>query len=448
MEQIDKEECIGNSLVKINDNFTTLDNKLCELSSVRLSATTMQNVGAEGVGLYIPGTQQPLKLRNIAPGTPNVLIDQDNTTNSVKVSVYSVSAVNVGTGTGNVLKDIAQYPLSLRTIKAGTNVTIDTVSDDVVISAQTPVSAVNIGSGNGKLFTTTDGNNLQLKTIKAGAGVVITNYPEEVQIDATGVSGGEANTATNLGTEADGTGVFDQKSGVDLRFKRIKAGTGINVTETPTSIQINTAGGGAGITGGQNVGVTSTLPVNVFKNVSGTTMRFRTIASTGTNISVTESNDVITINSPNTIVGAKTIDGATGEASMLSPSPITSGMLELKKLKGGKGITVSDGAKDVIISNVGPDWIYIEDTYTAQSGDHLLVDTSVEPIIITLPQFPARGMYISVLDAASTWHINNLTITKYGTQTIEGLDENLTFNVIGNIEVKILFNGSTWKVFA
>jgi hypothetical protein len=447
MEEINKEECIGNSLVKINDNFTTLDNALCQLSSAPLSAASIENIGADGVGLYKEGTEKPFKLRNIASGTPNVIIDQNDLKNTVTVSVYSVSAVNVGTGSGSVLKNTTQYPLSLRTIKAGANVAVNTVNDDVIISLETPVSATNIGTGQGKVYTTNDGNNLQFKTIKAGSGVVITNNTEEIQIDATGVGGGEVNTASNLGTTSEGSGVFSTKSGVDLRFKRIQAGYGVNITETANSIQINTSGAGAGITGGQNLGVTPTLPVNVFKNVSGTTMRFRTIASSGTNISVTESNDVITINSPNSIVGAKTIDGATGEASVLSPSPITNGILELKKVKAGKGISLADGAKDVIISNVGPAWLYINSSYAATGGDYIAADTSLGPISVFLPVSPSKGDCINVIDAASTWALNNLTIEKTDPQTIEGLNENLTCNVNGNAALKLFYNGATWKVF-
>ena len=58
--------------------------------------------------------------------------------------------------------------------------------------------------------------------------------------DSSGAAGGEtgtgeANTASNLGG---GSGTFAQKSGIDLEFKSLTAGTGITITPSATEIQI------------------------------------------------------------------------------------------------------------------------------------------------------------------------------------------------------------------
>lgn len=56
--------------------------------------------------------------------------------------------------------------------------------------------------------------------------------------------GGETNTASNLGG---GDGIFASKSGVDLRFKSLKAGSGISISDSGTELTlVNTAGGGGG----------------------------------------------------------------------------------------------------------------------------------------------------------------------------------------------------------
>jgi hypothetical protein len=55
-------------------------------------------------------------------------------------------------------------------------------------------------------------------------------------VEAVGASGGEANTASNVGT-GEGT-VFKQKSSVDLEFKKIAQGSNITVTDSGTEITI------------------------------------------------------------------------------------------------------------------------------------------------------------------------------------------------------------------
>ena len=55
----------------------------------------------------------------------------------------------------------------------------------------------------------------------------------------TGGSSGEVNTASNIGTS--GIGLFKQKSGVDLQFKNLVAGTSVSFTEdsTANTVEIN-----------------------------------------------------------------------------------------------------------------------------------------------------------------------------------------------------------------
>jgi len=54
-----------------------------------------------------------------------------------------------------------------------------------------------------------------------------------------GGGAGEVNTASNLGTGADGEGLFSSKFGVDLQFKRIKAGANVTLNPQTNYVEIS-----------------------------------------------------------------------------------------------------------------------------------------------------------------------------------------------------------------
>ena len=91
-----------------------------------------------------------------------------------------------------------------------------------------------------------------------------TDYPtcKAVNTAIAGISGvGEVNTASNLGT---GDGLYASKSGVDLRFKSLKAGTNVTLSSDTNEVTINASGGGGSslwtaITGTRTANTTFTL---------------------------------------------------------------------------------------------------------------------------------------------------------------------------------------------
>jgi len=81
-------------------------------------------------------------------------------------------------------------------------------------------TASNVGGETGEVFKQKTGFDLEMKTIKAGTGISIVNNASDVEIVNTG--SGETNTASNVGT---GQGIFKQKTGVDLEFHELLAGS-------------------------------------------------------------------------------------------------------------------------------------------------------------------------------------------------------------------------------
>ena len=80
------------------------------------------------------------------------------------------------------------------------------------------------------------GTNITITKLNTGAN-------EQLEI-STGGAVGEANTASNLGT---GESIFTTKSGVNLPFKSLKAGTNITLTPSGTEILIDAAGGSGAV---------------------------------------------------------------------------------------------------------------------------------------------------------------------------------------------------------
>lgn len=97
-------------------------------------------------------------------------------------------------------------------------------------------TASNVGSANG-IFYQKSGSDLQFRSLSAGTNVTITSGVTRLTINATG----EANTASNLGA---GNNIFAQKSGVDLQFRSIIAGTNVTITSGSTTLTINSTSSG------------------------------------------------------------------------------------------------------------------------------------------------------------------------------------------------------------
>lgn len=127
-------------------------------------------------------------------------------------------------------------------IVAGANVTITKLNTGG--NEQLSIAAAS-GGGSGGHIIEDEGTPLTNRdTINfVGTGVTVTDGGTKTVVTIPG-STGEANTASNLGS---GNGVFSSKSGVDLRFKSLLAGTGIALSSDSNSITIiNTGSGGGG----------------------------------------------------------------------------------------------------------------------------------------------------------------------------------------------------------
>jgi len=159
-------------------------------------------------------------------------------TNRVKPENSTVA--NVGTGAGLVYRDMTTNQINLKTIKAGTSVSVTNNADDITIANTAPeaTTVANVGTGAGLSYRDMSGAQINLKTVKAGASVSVTNNADDITIANTAP---ENTTVANVGTGAGLVWKTPIVAGL-VNLKTIKAGASVSVTNNADDITIaNTA---------------------------------------------------------------------------------------------------------------------------------------------------------------------------------------------------------------
>lgn len=297
---------------------------------------------------------------------------------NVPITGEANTASNVGTGSGDVFKQKTGVDLEFRKIKAGSNVTVAIVGDDIEIS--TPAStgetntASNVGTGN-QIFKQKTGTDLEFRTLKAGSNVTIVSSLDEITISAAGGGGaslqvqdegglvdnavstlnftgagvtasqtspgvvqiavssggsGETNTASNLGA---GEGVFSLKSGVDLQFKSLVAGTNVSLASDANTITINAAGAAGETNTASNQGAGA----GVFKQKTGVDLELRSLIG-GVGLLQTQNINDVTIDLDiNSLTAEASLDGAADFVVVYDTSATAHRKVLLNNLPGGGG---------------------------------------------------------------------------------------------------------------
>jgi len=94
----------------------------------------------------------------------------------------------------------------------------------------------------------------------------------------------------------------------------------------------------------------------------------------------------------------------------------------------------------------GNPWSSTASSITIAANDRYFVDTSSNPITITLPASPQTGDQVSLVDLSGTFDTNNLTVARNG-NNIMGAAADMTVNV-ENAGIQLVYTGATngWKL--
>lgn len=248
-----------------------------------------------------------------------------------------------------------------------------------------------------------------------------------------GGGGGEANTASNLGT---GVSIFKQKTGVDLQFKSLVAGTGVTLTAGANSIQIDVSAGGLTNTDQLSEGTTNKYYTE--GRVTANTSVQAALAKVSADGSINTHSDV-TITSPTNgqalvYNGSQwvnsTISGGGGEANTASNVGASgAGVfkskvgvdLQFRKLIAGTNVTITENTNDITIAASGGGGSGHETEYLSFDGGNIIIRASGSSAdlasVTATKDFTVSGVSRLLLNRPSTVQYHTVMATFTAAET-------------------------------
>jgi len=292
------------------------------------------------------------------------------------------TASSLGTGE-DIFKQKTGVNLEFRSIRGdGSTIAVSTIGDDIVISAPAlgeDNTASNLPGGTG-IFASKVGVDLQFKSLIAGTDITFVEGANTITIN--GSSSGEANTASNVGL---GNELFKNKSGVDLRFRTLIAGTGITLTNSISGDEIVVAATGS-----------SGSPITIRDEGSIVETSLTEINFTGTGVTASQT-------SPGVVSVAITSGGGPGTDELVKVSSNdTTGNYLLNKLVAGTNITLTEN------NNGGNETITI--SASGSSAPSITVEDEGTPLTTAVTKFNFVGAGVTVTEPVA----DEITVTIHG----------------------------------
>lgn len=405
-----------------------------------LDLTTSQQVGPLAVKTFV---EHPQQLVYIAPTSNTQYTPKQYVDGLIASSIASISGVlpSVTGHFGEFLTNdgINSYWTNLSVLgvlppqggHAGEYLTTNgTTASWVAVSGEAN-TASNLGTGTG-IFKQKTGVDLELYSIKGGTNVSVGLVGNEIVIDSTDT--GEANTASNVGT---GEGVFKQKTGVDLEFKTIKAGSNVTVSTVGNDIVIDSTSSSTLA----NVGSGS----QVYKGLNAGVHEIRSITTPDTEIILTQNTNDIEIKNEH-VINTNNIRVGSSYLGLKNLPSLTTGGLNIAIGYGRSGRLISSGSSNIILgtnSLINTDTesnnIAVGNTclWTTSGERNVSVGNSSLTAAATLSDNVATGYNAAAFSAIS----ESVSIGSYSMYGNAGLPASSSYNVA--IGFKSLYSNTT-----
>lgn len=285
-------------------------------------------------------------LPDTAPLGGNVLTSDGGETSTLSWTEAATGGLSNGTGR-DIFTGITSGVLQFDTITGTGDIAISAPASNVLTVSTTAVTDLtNIGAGTGIYFQKNGSNFVELKSLVGGTNITLSNDASTVTIDADFV--GEVNTASNRA--GGGQGLFFQKTVSDLEFKTLNVtGTGLAVSapggDTEVLLTSTAATDATNIVGGSGEGLYTTKTAGVIQLKSITA---------GAGITVTSDADDVII----------TATGTAGEVNSAVNIGAGTGIFIDKPALDLRLRTISGSAKEIQVVSAGGDAPVIVDLET------------------------------------------------------------------------------------
>lgn len=184
------------------------------------------------------------------------------------------------------------------------------------IGQEIQFAMTNSGAGGGGGVTTFTGLTDTPGSYAGQAGLYVKVNLTETGLEFdTATGGGEINNGVNVGTGSD---VFKQKTGVNLEFRTLKAGSNVTITESADEIEFSSSGGGAGTDLSIGTKTSTTVEINSSTGADATIPQ-----ATTTEAGLLNATDKMKLNNTS---GVNTGDqDLSGKQDILSEGPFVNG---------------------------------------------------------------------------------------------------------------------------
>lgn len=336
LELIERTECIGNSLLKINNNFGAIDVAICALSGLLTNKIPFPPNPNPGDFFYDGGIYYVWDGRQWVQTTGNTIFPADPSPGDTYV---------IGTTTYSFIGGqwvITQDAPNVTQIVAGTNIRVSpsngkgvvTITSLSGVTGQEVLSAENAGIFGASVYKEKVKQSLIFRKLVPGSSnVTIIEEDDYLKIYAATGSGegGTAGNPINVGT---GFGLSKPKQGDDLPFKSLSACMGISLLSSSDVVAIQVSAVSLGTGNGE-----------IFKPTTGSApLSFRKITG-GANVDVSTVGNNVVISSSSSITGTNIgVGGGSIFAGKIGD------VMQFKTIKGVGGVSIINNPNDIQIS--------------------------------------------------------------------------------------------------